>query len=84
MGERRYWSVQECGWVASPSAGDALVTPWSAHGLPVPSGRAAPRDGSLDGCLDVYLDGYEVAGVPRPAADVPGQRAADGRRPASR
>jgi hypothetical protein len=41
----RYWSIEHCGWVASPSAGDALATPWSAHGLPAPVAGPTPRDG---------------------------------------
>jgi hypothetical protein len=45
MAEARYWSIEHCGWVPSPSAGDALATPWSAHGLPAPVDGPTPRDG---------------------------------------
>ena len=43
MGEGRYWDHRTCGWVASPCAPDALVTPWSAHGLTV-ARPATPKD----------------------------------------
>jgi hypothetical protein len=64
VSEARYWSIDHCGWVAAPTATDPLATPWSAHGLPRPAD------------LPAALDGYDVVGLPRPAAEVPGQRPA--------
>lgn len=62
----RYWSVQECGWVASPCAGDALATPWSAHGL-TPLSVPHPHD------ADDLLRSRQAGHVPgmRPAAEQP-------------
>ena len=34
--DNAYWSMADCGWRPCPGAPDALVTPWSAHGLSVP------------------------------------------------
>jgi hypothetical protein len=45
MAEARYWSIEHCDWVPSPSAGDALATPWSAHGLTPPLDGPTPKDG---------------------------------------
>ena len=39
-----YWSVEACGWVASPCT-DALATPWSRTDLPVQDDVHPPRDG---------------------------------------
>jgi hypothetical protein len=60
VGDGRYWSLEHCDWAASPGT-DALATPWSAHGLPLPD-PAPPGDG------------FDVAGVAKPAPDLPGQR----------
>jgi hypothetical protein len=32
-----FWSIERCAWQPSPGRADALVTPWSAHDLPVPA-----------------------------------------------
>lgn len=40
-----YWSIDACGWVASPRRADALATPWSGYEVPVPQRRTAVRDG---------------------------------------
>jgi hypothetical protein len=58
----RYWSVQECGWVASPCAGDALATPWSSHVL-APLDVPHPQD--ADDLLRT-----------RKGGEMPGQRSA--------
>jgi hypothetical protein len=42
-----YWSVERCGWERCPSAPDALVTPWSAHGLPAPALASAASAGEV-------------------------------------
>jgi hypothetical protein len=57
----RYWSVSECGWVASPGSPDPLATPWAAHGFQPP-------------VLPHPLDADDVLRT-RPASGVlPGQR----------
>ena len=57
-----YWSIEHCGWVASPRTPDALVTPWSAHGLTV---RPVPTP----------LDGDDLLRTRR-SGPLPGQRPA--------
>jgi hypothetical protein len=67
-GERRYWSIEHCGWVVAPGVEDALATPWSAHGLPLPDGGPPPRD-----AYDVLRWSPPLPGLPgqRPAAERP-------------
>jgi hypothetical protein len=57
-----YWSLEECGWVRAPCAGDALATPWSGHQVPVPG--SLPRVGDL----------WDVLGWFPPLPGMPGQR----------
>ena len=66
-GPGTYWSIEACGWVACPSTPDALVTPWSAHGVPLRE-QPAPRD--ADDLLRTRRPGH-----------VPGQRALPVRAP---
>jgi hypothetical protein len=56
-----YWSHEACGWVRSPAA-DALSTPWSSGGVPVP---APPR---------VLRDGWDVIGWFPPLPGLPAAR----------
>jgi hypothetical protein len=57
-----YWSVEACGWVACPDVGDALATPWAAHGMDLLVTPPAP------------VDGHAVLRTVRPPLDLPGQR----------
>jgi hypothetical protein len=59
--EQVYWSVQVCGWVASPAAPDALATPWSRSGVPL---RDVPRP----------VDAADVLRLRRDSAAVPAPR----------
>ncbi|HWH30423.1 MAG TPA: hypothetical protein VNU26_15965 [Mycobacteriales bacterium] len=62
-----YWSVEACGWVASPCP-DALATPWSGAELPVQDDVHPPRDG-----WDVLRTMPRVAGLPAQRASAPAQ-----------
>ena len=72
MADGRYWNHLECGWAASPSAPDALATPWSAHGLTV-----TRQDGPKDAADLLRLRRSGPLPAQRPA-DVPASAPAAG------
>jgi hypothetical protein len=64
-----YWSHEACGWVPTPTAGDALATPWSGTDVRVPPVTAPLRDG-----WDVLGWFPPVPGLPEPRTVAAGDR----------
>ena len=62
MEPQGYWSLETCGWLASPGPGDPLATPWSGYAFPPLS--APPRGLDAADVLRMRAASPAPAGVP--------------------